>query len=91
MRIKYSPQVNSSKIKYTFKDNIITATINGKTDIFDFTNIPDGIAKNIETNLEINPIISAKKEDGILYVELLNFIDENETRQEVLFPNWEVV
>lgn len=91
MKIKLSPQVNSEKIEYIFKNNIITATLNSKTDTFDFTNMPDGICENIETELEINPIISVKKEEGVLFVELLNFIDENETRQEVLFPDWEVI
>lgn len=91
MKIKYSPQVNSSKIEYIFKNDTITATINDKTDIFDFTNVPDGICENIETDLEINPIVLAKKENGTLWVELINFIKENETRKEALFPDWEVV
>lgn len=91
MRIKYSPQVSSDTLKYTFTGDIIRVAYKDKTDIFDFTNMPNGIAENIESKLGINPIISAKKEDGVLFVELLNFINENETKQEVLFPDWEVV
>lgn len=91
MKIKFSPQVNENKIEYIFKGDTITATYKDKTDIFDFTDIPDGICENIETDLELNPIVSAKKEDGLLFVQLLNFIEDTETRQEILFPDWEVV
>lgn len=90
MKIKYRPQVNSEKIEYIFKGETITVKYKDGTDTFDFTNMPDGISENIETDLEINPIVLAKKENGTLWVELINFIEEHETRQEVLFPNWEV-
>ena len=53
--------------------------------------MPDGILETfnfrtgeslVETILEHNPILSAKREKGILYVELLNFITEDATKEE---------
>ena len=41
----------------------------------------------IETVLEYNPILKATKVDGILSVELLNFISEDATEEEK-FPEW---
>ena len=67
-------------------------------DTFDFGDLPDGELElydnegnlQIQTSLNIVPILSAKKENGILYDELLNFIGENATEEE-RFPEWQVV
>ena len=90
MRIFLSPQVSDDEIKYTFDGDKITATLDGATDTFDFSDFPDGEleAEEIETTLPVNPILSAKREDGVLSVELLNFIAPDESREEVLFPDW---
>lgn len=90
MKIKFSPQVHSEKIQYNFQGDSITATYQDQTEVFDFTDIPNGILTEVETNLPINPILSAKKEDGVLYVELLNFIGEDATEEE-RFPDWKEV
>ena len=87
MKIKFSPQRNDEKIIYTFQSDTITATYQEQTEAFDFSNIPNGKLEEVETNLAINPLLSAKKEDGILYVELLNFIGEDATEEE-RFPTW---
>ena len=90
MKIKFSPQVHTEKIEYTFQGDTITATYQEQTEIFDFEGMPNGILTEVETNLPINPILSAKKEDGVLYVELLNFIGEDATEEE-RFPDWKEV
>ena len=91
MRIFKSPQIRFDGIQFTFafEGETVTATLNGVTDTFDFTGFPDGEMDSflIETVLKYNPIISAKKVDGILSVELLNFISEDATEEEK-FPEW---
>ena len=64
------------------------------SDIFDFTDMPNGelefydVEGNslIETVLDEVPILNAKKEDGILTVEVLFTIDIDEKDERLLFP-----
>ena len=95
MIIKLSPQIRDyNKIWYEIEQDKITATINDVTDTFDFTDMPNGELqlKNdegndlIETALREVPILSAKKEDGVLTVEILFSIDMNEKDERLLFP-----
>lgn len=80
---------------YSIENEVIKATYKGVTDSFDFRGMPDGevpysIAKNsleIETVLEVVPIVSAKKEDGVLSVELLQYIAPDASDAEK-FPEW---
>lgn len=93
MRILFSPQVpavEGQRIHYTFGDDVITAEIGGQTDTFDFSEMPDGEAVDIETTLPVNPIISARKTNGVLEVILLNFIGPDATEEE-RFPTWQEV
>lgn len=95
MDILLLPQVrDGSKIWYELEHQKITATINGVTDTFDFTGMPDGVLETyddygnelIETSLETNPISRAVKENGILYIDLLFSIDADEDDDRLLFP-----
>lgn len=95
MRILLSPQVrDENKIWYEIEDQKIKATINGVSDTFDFTGMPNGKLQMwddegnelIETELDEVPIISAKKENGELTVEILFTIDINEKDERLLFP-----
>ena len=96
MKILFSPQVRENeKIIYEFTDTTIKATHEGITDTFVFTDLPDGELQLydgetgeelIETEME-NPIRSAKKENGVLYVELMNYIGVNASYEE-RFPEW---
>lgn len=95
MIIKLSPQVRDrNKIWYEIEDQKITATINDVSDTFDFTGMPNGKLQMwddegnelIETELDENPIISAKKENGKLTVEILFSIDMDEQDERLLFP-----
>ena len=91
MHVLLVPQYNPGKeIIYEFKGELITATIDGITDVFDFSTMPDGVADQIDTILPLNPVLSAKKVNGVLFVELLNFIDEDATEEE-RFPDWQVI
>ena len=91
MFIKYSPCVSfdGKRFTYVFDGEKIEVVFDGVSDTFDFTGLPDGEAEYsmIETVLEYNPILKATKVDGILSVELLNFISEDATEAEK-FPEW---
>jgi hypothetical protein len=88
MRVLLRPQVNDkAKIVYTFSSEVVTAIIDGDSDVFDFTSMGDGNAVDIQTSLPYNPIINAERTNGILSVELLNFISSDATEIEK-FPEW---
>ena len=93
MKVLMSPQVrfDGKKIKYEFDKDIVKASFDGKEDIFDFSDMPDGVVelpmRDVETTLDINPIMSVRKEVGVLYIELMNCIDTNATEEE-RFPEW---
>jgi hypothetical protein len=84
MHIKYIPLrpagTAEPRFNYTFNAATITATYTAGgqpiTDTFDFSTMPDGEAQVelIETTLPENPIRSAKRVDGELYVELLRYV-----------------
>lgn len=96
MKVLFSPQVRENeKIIYEFTDTTVKATHKGITDIFDFTDLPDGELQIyddetgeelIETELE-NPIRSARKENGVLHVKLMNYIGTDASYEEC-FPEW---
>lgn len=100
MMVLYSPQVSDKEIIYSFDGDKITATIEGITDTFDFSEFGDGTLQlyNNEppfeplfiTSLSLMPILSAKRENGVLQAEILRFIgadaDENEK-----YPQWQEV
>lgn len=90
MRVYFSPIVGlADQIQYTFDKDKITTTYKETTDTFDFTGMPDGQLdlSTLETTLELNPILSAERVDGVLYVELLNRIDEQGSEFHK-FPEW---
>lgn len=95
MRVYLIPIIGGSEIKYVFNNDVIKAEYKGISDTFDFSGLPNGVLpihddignELVETELELNPIISAKKENEVLFVELLNFISEDATEKEK-FPEW---
>lgn len=95
MKVLFSPIVDDKRINYLFETDKIIVTIGEITDTFDFSQFPNGVLKiydeqgnpTIETILEYNPIISAKKDNDGLWVELLSLIGENATPDEC-FPEW---
>lgn len=90
------PQVNDENtIYYEFVDETVKIKIDAIEEMFDFSGVPDGELEiyddfgelKIETDLNPFPIISAEKKENILYLELLNWIDENASESE-RFPDW---
>lgn len=95
MNILISPQVRSNdKIWYEVREDMVIVTINGITDSFDFSGMPNGKLQlydsegesMIETVLEEVPILGAEKTNSVLIVELLFSIDSNEKDERLLFP-----
>ena len=86
-----SPQVmfEDKRFDFVFSGESITATFDGETDTFDFSGLPDGEVdfSTVVTTLSYNPIIIARRVDGVLSVELLNFISEDASDDE-RFPEW---
>lgn len=97
MKIYLGPQINDNeRMFYKFDGEKVTVSAGNITDTFDFTGLPDGVLEMqnketgeelIKTNLPINPITSAKKVDGVLYLELLNWIP-SDAPEEMMFPEW---
>ena len=79
IKIYFSPQRSDRQIEYSLNGEAVTARIGTVKDTFDFSGLPDGELDRredtqIKTILPVNPVISAKRIDGILYLELLNWI-----------------
>lgn len=97
MKIYLGPQINDrERIFYEFEGEKVIVTIGSITDTFDFSGLPDGVLEMedketgeelIKTSLPINPISSAEKVDGVLYLELLNWIP-SDAPDEMMFPEW---
>lgn len=101
MQIQLNPQVifNSeiSQLSYQFVDETIhvTLTYNNVTykDSYDFSGFSDGILRlysdvgepTIETDLPINPLLGAKRENGKLFIELYYPIG-SEAHEDEVFP-----
>jgi hypothetical protein len=90
IKVFFSPQRADNQIEYSFCGETVTARIGEAENTFDFSALPDGelnIEESIETTLPVCPIISAKRVDGILHLELLNWI-EPDAPYESRFPEW---
>ncbi|MEG3069488.1 MAG: hypothetical protein RQM92_00280 [Candidatus Syntrophopropionicum ammoniitolerans] len=81
-KVLFEPQRSNKKLEYKFTDETITATLNGITDTFDFSELEEGdeVARNeetgeleIETALPILPILNAKRENGQVIVTVLTY------------------
>ena len=91
MRILMRPQVmwEDKRFEFVCSGESITAIFDGDSDTFDFSGLPDGEVdfSKIETILPYNPILIARRVDGVLSVELLNFISEDASEFDK-FPEW---
>ena len=101
MRVKFVPQrpagTDEPRFGYRFDGDVITAiyAVEGQesiTDTFDFSTLPDGEAQVelIETVLPVNPIKSAKRVNGEIWVELLWYHGPDAPESE-RFPQWQEV
>lgn len=90
IKVYFSPQRADNQIEYSFCGETVTARIGEAENTFDFSALPDGelnIEESIETTLPVCPIISAKRIDGILHLELLNWLGPD-APYESRFPDW---
>jgi hypothetical protein len=94
MQVLYLPCFNDvDELSYEFSGDIITATLNGEVDVFDFTDMPDGFASaaikrgEIQTTLPVAVVTEAEKQGGVLQVKLVRFIGRDATYEE-RFPDW---
>lgn len=90
MKILYSPQRSDKTIYYEFSNEVITVKIDNQIDVFDFRETPNGMLEKTETTLKVNPILSAERKEGELYVTLLKYIDKDAIHEE-RFPQWQVI
>lgn len=91
MRIKYSPQRSDVPLSYQFSGETITATMDGKSDTFDFSGLPPGREAIIESALDPCPVLAAERTaDGELIVTLLKHHGPNAPESE-RFPAEEVI
>ena len=92
MKIYKSPQVrmDGKRITYYFSGSKISATLDGVTDVFDFTAVRSAVkVSTIRTSLEINPIEKVEY-DGTLKITITNFIGPDASEEE-RYPNFEEV
>lgn len=94
MKVFYSPQYHpEGSLEYTFEGDKITATLDGVSDVFDFTGMTDGQVQSYGSNptlisdLPINPVLDAIKSNGVLSVRLVKFIGDDATDADK-FPDW---
>jgi hypothetical protein len=79
IKLTETPQRADIKAEYTINGDILTVKIEGNTEVFDFTGLPDGQAEGIEIDsLPINPIVSVKKENDVIDVVAIRFYDADE-------------
>ena len=95
MIIELSPIASEkNKIVYVIKGETITATMDGVTDTFDFSEMPNGELqlydgngdRLIETPMEDIPVRAAKRTNGELVVKLLYRVGIHEKDERLLFP-----
>lgn len=93
MLVHYSPQRADRQLSYAFPaPDIIEATLDGVTDRFDFSGLPDGEldVSALETTLDICPVLAARRVNGQLEVTLLRFHGPD-APESARFPEPEVI
>lgn len=79
IRVIETPQRADMKINYVVDGDIINVTIDGITEEFDFTGLPEGRAEKIEPDeLKVNPIVEAEKIGDEITIKLIRFYGEDE-------------
>lgn len=90
MKLVYSPQRADIPRDLSVDGDVITVTIGGVTDVFDFTGMPDGVTDGVESILTHSPILRAERVAGELTVHLLHWYgadaaeDEKQVREVIV-------
>lgn len=87
INLTLTPQRNDvvRELEYSVVDDILTVSINGQSEVFDFTDLEDGMLDpnepiELET-LEWNPIVEVRKSDGVVYIRAIRFYNETEREE----------
>ena len=79
IKIIETPQRADMKINYVVDGDILNVTIDGVTEEFDFTGLPEGRMTEIEPDeLKVNPIVGAEKIGDEITIRLIRFYDKDE-------------
>lgn len=79
IKIIETPQRADMKINYVVDGDILNVTIDGVTEEFDFTGLPEGrMTEIIPDDLPINPIMFAEKIDDEITITLVRFYGKDE-------------
>lgn len=79
INLVYTPQRAEIKASYEISSDILTVTIDESMEVFDFTELEEGIAEEIVIEeLPINPIVSAKKNGDTVDIKVIKFYGEDE-------------
>lgn len=79
IKIIETPQRADMKIKYVVDGDILNVTVDGVTEEFDFTGLPEGRMTEIEPDeLKVNPIVEAEKIGDEITIKLIRFYGEDE-------------
>jgi len=62
---------------FTGSGDVLNVTVNGQTDTFDFSQMPDGKSTDIESTLDPCPVLSAERVNGELTVKMLDWRPES--------------
>lgn len=74
-----TPQRSELKAEYATENDVLTVTINDMSEVFDFTNVTEGIAEEIISELlPVNPIVSAEKIGETINITVIQFYGEAE-------------
>ncbi len=69
-----TPQRADIQAEYIVDNDVLTVTIDGISEMFDFTGLGEGIAEEIMVEvLPINPIISAEKIGDVINLTVIRF------------------
>lgn len=86
MKIKLTPQRSDCTQSYSVQNDVLTVTVNGVTDSFDFSTLGNGDqVTDITTTLPVNPIINVTRVDGIIEVTMISFYGVDADEIEKIF------
>lgn len=79
IKLIVTPQRADYKAIYQTKGDVLTVTIDDKTEVFDFSSTPEGAAEEITVELlPVNPIVSASKTADTVDVTVIRFYGADE-------------
>lgn len=77
MELVLTPQGKDVDFSFTGSGDVLNVTVNGETDTFDFSQMPDGKSTAIESTLDPCPVLSAERVNGELTVTMLDWRPES--------------